>query len=308
MMELFWHHFPISGVETYLFIPPLVMLVISSLTSMAGVSGAFILLPFQMSVLEYTAPGVTATNFVYNIVAIPFGVYRHIKQKRLAWHLFFILMLGTLPGVFLGYYIRVVYLPDPARFKFFAGFVLAFLAYRTIQSIFKDLKKKTGALKKMDAPEVVFTGGSIGLVQTKIYCGDKSYSFSTVLLLLVSMMVGILGGAYGIGGGAFLAPFCISVLNLPIFIVSGAALFSTWINSVVAASFYAFAPVTKSALNTSPDWVLGALFGLGGMMGIYVGTFMQKRFSAVWIKSILAISISIISARYIGATIIQFFK
>ncbi len=122
MMELFWHHFPISGVETYLFIPPLVMLVISSLTSMAGVSGAFILLPFQMSVLEYTAPGVTATNFVYNIVAIPFGVYRHIKQKRLAWHLFFILMLGTLPGVFLGYYIRVVYLPDPARFKFFAGF------------------------------------------------------------------------------------------------------------------------------------------------------------------------------------------
>ena len=307
-MDFLWYHFAVSGVETYLFIPPLVMFMVSSLTSMAGVSGAFILLPFQMSVLGYTAPGVTATNFVYNIVAIPFGVFQYIRQKRLAWHLFFILMSGTLPGLFFGYYIRITYLPDPKQFKFFAGLVLAFLAVRTIQSIITDLKKNSSSTRKMEVKTVIFSGGKLGLRHTKIYCGDQKYSFPTLLLFLVSMFVGVVGGSYGIGGGAILAPFCISVLNLPVAIVSGAALFSTWMSSVIAALFYAFLPAAKTSLNTSPDWVLGSLFGLGGMAGITMGTFLQKRFSVIWIKIILASCIIIISLRYISSALIQFLK
>jgi len=33
---------------------------------MAGISGAFLLLPFQMSVLGFSTPSVSATNFLYN--------------------------------------------------------------------------------------------------------------------------------------------------------------------------------------------------------------------------------------------------
>lgn len=43
--------FPISGVTTWLWLPPLVAFIISFFTSMVGVSGAFLLLPFQMSML-----------------------------------------------------------------------------------------------------------------------------------------------------------------------------------------------------------------------------------------------------------------
>jgi uncharacterized membrane protein YfcA len=63
--------FPVSGVETYAFIPPLIAFVISFFCSMGGVSGAFLLLPFQMSVLNFTSPSVSSTNLIYNIVAIP---------------------------------------------------------------------------------------------------------------------------------------------------------------------------------------------------------------------------------------------
>jgi uncharacterized membrane protein YfcA len=70
-MDLFYMLFPISGVETYVFIPPLVAIVISFFCSMGGVSGAFLLLPFQMSVLNFTSPSVSSTNLIYNIVAIP---------------------------------------------------------------------------------------------------------------------------------------------------------------------------------------------------------------------------------------------
>ncbi|MFZ5864866.1 MAG: sulfite exporter TauE/SafE family protein, partial [Thermodesulfobacteriota bacterium] len=63
--------FPVSGVETAIWIPPLVGLVISFFTSMGGISGAFLILPFQMSVLGFTTPAVTPTNLVFNIVGIP---------------------------------------------------------------------------------------------------------------------------------------------------------------------------------------------------------------------------------------------
>ena len=64
-------HFPVSGVDCPLWLPPLVAFVISLFTSMGGVSGAFLLLPFQMSFLGFTSPAVSPTNLVFNIVAIP---------------------------------------------------------------------------------------------------------------------------------------------------------------------------------------------------------------------------------------------
>ena len=45
--------FPVSGIAIDPWIPPLVAFGISFLTSMGGISGAFLLLPFQMSILGY---------------------------------------------------------------------------------------------------------------------------------------------------------------------------------------------------------------------------------------------------------------
>jgi uncharacterized membrane protein YfcA len=67
-------YFETAGIEVAPWIPPLVALVVSFFTSMGGVSGAFLLLPFQMSILHFTSPSVSATNFVFNIIAIPSGV------------------------------------------------------------------------------------------------------------------------------------------------------------------------------------------------------------------------------------------
>ncbi len=67
--------FPTSGVETYWWIPLTVAFVVSMFTSMGGVSGAFLLLPFQVSILGFAVPAVSPTNLVCNVVAIPSGVY-----------------------------------------------------------------------------------------------------------------------------------------------------------------------------------------------------------------------------------------
>lgn len=302
-MDALLYQFPISGVETYLFLPPLVMFVISSLTSMGGLSGAFVLLPFQMSVLGYTAPGVSATNFVYNVVSIPLGVYRHVREGRLAWPLFVPIMLGTVPGMGVGYYVRVVYLPDPRHFQFFAGAVLGYMAVRLTLDVVKELRgHNANTPRQSRQASGRISGGGLTLLRARIDFQGETYRFGTAPVFALALVVGVVAGAYGIGGGAIMAPFCISVLGLPVYVVSGAALLSTWVSSILAAVCYAYVPVGNT-VNASPDWLLGALFGLGGLVGIYVGTRLQRWVPTLIIRAILAVALMAIAVRYCWPTL-----
>jgi uncharacterized protein len=61
--------FPASGIEANPLILLLVAFLVSALSAPAGVSGAFLLLPFQVSVLGFTSPAVSPTNLIYNVIA-----------------------------------------------------------------------------------------------------------------------------------------------------------------------------------------------------------------------------------------------
>lgn len=102
MSGLFWHpfatyHFAISGVETWLWLPSLAAFTISFFTSMAGISGAFLLVPFQMSMLGFASPSASATNLVFNLMAIPGGMVRYWRENRLFWPLALVITAGGAP-------------------------------------------------------------------------------------------------------------------------------------------------------------------------------------------------------------------
>jgi hypothetical protein len=46
-----------------------------------------------------------------------------------------------------------------------------------------------------------------------------------------------------------------------------------------------------TGLLVAPDWLLGALFGIGGFLGMYCGARLQKYFPARFIKLILVLAI-----------------
>lgn len=320
MLDAFSIIFPVSGVETYFFIPPLIALVVSFFTSMGGVSGAFLLLPFQMSVLNFTSPSVSATNFVYNIVAIPSGVYRFIKEGRMAWPLTNVVIVGTLPGVFMGYYLRVIYLPDPRSFKLFVGAVLLYIGARLLYELTGRASEKKATMKALDEkfrkraeqvrsqqsiriasglpPEVVVRTVSVSLGRIVYEFWGERFSFNTAGMFFLALVVGIIGGTYGIGGGAIIAPFCVAVFQLPVYTVAGAALMGTFLTSIAGVIFYSIVPA-GSGTATSPDWLLGFLFGAGGFVGIYLGARFQKFVPQKLIKLVLGIVIVSLSLRYI---------
>ena len=73
----------------------------------AGISGAVLLLPFQVSVLGTPSPSVTPTNLLYNVVSTPGALYRYWRQGQTGGRLALLLIGGTLPGVIAGSVIRV---------------------------------------------------------------------------------------------------------------------------------------------------------------------------------------------------------
>ena len=308
--------FPVSGVETALWVPPLVGLVISFFTSMAGISGAFLILPFQMSILGFTSPAVTPTNLVFNVVGIPSAVYRYFKDGRMNWPLAWNIILGTVPGLVLGLFVRVWYLPDPRAFKLFVGCVLLYVGGRMIFQVITDRGKRTSekaAETKMrqhmdsEPAQGANPGGSaIRTLRWSLSCTEyeffgECFRFHTAGLFALALAVGLIGGVYGIGGGAIIAPFIVTFFGLPIHTIAGATLMATCVTSVGGVMFYElFGPyVALPGQSVRPDWLLGFLFGIGGFAGMYLGASCQKYVPASIIRPALAIVIAGVGLRYV---------
>jgi uncharacterized membrane protein YfcA len=272
-------HFPVSGVDCPFWLPPAAGFAVSLATSGAGISGAFLLLPFQVSVLGFTGPAVSATNLIFNLVAAPGGIYRYARERRMLWPLALTLIAGTLPGVFLGAVIRVRYLPDVRSFKMFAGGMLLYLGLRLLFAAGTPPAPPGAVVKPAGAFEYTF--------------GGQRYRFSPVAVVAVALLVGLAGGIYGIGGGAIIAPFLVAILRLPVHTVAGATLLCTFATS--GAGVLAF-----GGLGHQPDWALGALFGLGGLFGSYAGARLQKRLPERAIRLGLGVLVTALAVAYLG--------
>ncbi|WP_201799021.1 sulfite exporter TauE/SafE family protein [Methylomonas sp. LW13] len=266
----------VADITVPFWLPPLVAFGISFFTSMVGVSGSFLLLPFQMSVLGYVSPSVSATNLVFNLVAIPGGIWHYARIKRMDWPLAWTIATGTLPGLLVGWWLRVHWLLDARTFKLFVGVILLGLAIRLLGN------------------KSAFARGEIG-VSISVNSGN------TIPIFLVALIIGVIGGAYGIGGGSIMAPVLIAVFSLPVYEVAGAALLGTFVTSVVGVALYQFLPAPPG-INTRPDWTLGILFGLGGVVGMYMGAQAQKHFS----HRALELGISIVLVLVAGGYAVEY--
>jgi uncharacterized membrane protein YfcA len=313
--------FPVSGVEVNPLIPPLVALVVSTFTSMGGVSGAFLLLPFQVSILNFSSPAVSPTNLVYNIVAIPSGVYRFIREGRMNWPVTWVVILGTLPGILVGALIRVNWMLNPRHFKLFVGCVLLYIGLRLLYEQTPHAKRRKSKILEFEArvqqrlqealKQAPPAGGrglppaarvrtlSWSLRQVSYEFLGETFTFNAPALFLLALVVGLIGGTYGIGGGAIIAPFVAAIFGLPIYTIAGAALLGTFITSVAGvAIYYCLVPFFPGQA-VAPDLALGALFGIGGFCGMYMGARLQRFVQANFIRIGLGIVIAGLALKYI---------
>lgn len=242
--------------------------VISAVSAPGGVSGAVLLLPFQVSVLGTPSPAVTPTNLLYNVVATPGALYRYWRQGQTGGSLAAVLIAGTLPGVVAGSFIRVELLPGPRLFDLVVGAVLLPL----------------GCCLALTHPAHDSADG-------------RNFRLSWPVLVVLALVVGCVGGIYGIGGGSIIAPILISA-GRPAADVAPAALASTFVTSVAGVvTFTILSAQTHGSV--APSWPTGIALGAGGLLGSYVGARLQSRLPEQLIRRLLGVLEVAIGIRFL---------
>ena len=226
-------YFPTADIDVSPFVPPLMAFAVSFFSSMGGLSGAFLLLPLLMTFLGYTNPSVSATNQLYNVFSSPGGIFRYCREGRLLWPLSWIIIAGAVPGVVAGGFIRLHWLAQVRPFKLFVALVLFGIA---LEMLYDLLGRRRAApapacgAPGMARPVVEVTQSSLSRVAYTF--SGRLHAFSVPAVCACSVAVGLVGGIYGIGGGAIIAPFLVSMFRLPIHTVAGATLMATFVNAL----------------------------------------------------------------------------
>ena len=120
----------------------------------------------------------------------------------------------------------------------------------------------------------------------------ETFTFNAPALFVLALVVGLIGGTYGIGGGAIIAPFLAAIFQVThLYHRRGRA--HGHLPHLRGRGRHLFRH------RRAPDWALGALFGLGGFCGMYIGARLQKFVSGKVIRIGLGVVISGLALRYI---------
>ncbi len=218
---------------------------VAMLTTPAGVSGAVFLLPIQLGVLGVPSPAATPTNLLYNVIATPGGLLRWWRTGAVDPALTRLLVTAALPAVVVGAALRATVLSGRLAVLIMVGTVLTAL----------------GAWLLMGAR-----------------AGTRERDPARAAQIGVAGLAGLVGGAYGIGGGSVIAPALVA-MGIPAARAAPAALATTFATSV--AGILAFEGLAAAGVGAGqpvgPYWSVGIALGLGGLVGTHVGARLHER-------------------------------
>jgi uncharacterized membrane protein YfcA len=237
------------------------------ITTPAGVSGAVLLLPIQISVLGVPSPSVTPTNLLYNVASTPGGLIRFAQERRLISPLTRLLIVGTLPGVIAGAIIRVELLASSHAFTFIAAGVLLPLGLWLVLGAQRIPRERPRPRARTNA-----------------------------IICALALFVGTVGGIYGIGGGSLLAPILLAA-GYSAYEVAPATITTTFLTSIVGVITFQVLQLAHGG-QIAPDWILGAFLGAGGFAGSYLGARLQRHLPEASIRRLLGVIACVIAARY----------
>jgi uncharacterized membrane protein YfcA len=117
--------------------------------------------------------------------------------------------------------------------------------------------------------------------------------------VILAVTVGCVGGIYGLGGGALLAPVLIGSGRKPSEVAS-AALASTFVTSAGGVITFTILSLLQH-IPVAPDWPTGIALGLGGLAGGYTGARLQSRMPDVLISRLVGVLVTAIGAYYLSS-------
>ena len=261
---------------------PLLAFLIGVIAAMLVIGGGVFLVPSLILLPWYALDPATASGT--SLAAIVFtslsSTFRYRKQKRIDYLLGFAFATTTIPGAFLGSYVKSIIETQILGliFAFFLIFVSIrmFIGKRGKESKSEDSANKRGKKKRriIDSYGKIFT-----------------YSVNLWAVPLLGFAGGFSSGLLGIGGGSVLVPAMNMVLGVPIHVTVATSMFIMIFTSTSGT-------LTNIWLNQIRfDYAL--LLAIGIIFGAQFGAHYAAKVSARNLQRIFAIVLLIASIRMI---------
>ena len=138
--------------------------------------------------------------------------------------------------------------------------------------------------------------------EIRISFQEVLYTVRVLPVFCLSLFIGVIGGIYGIGGGAIMSPILISIFGLPVYIIAGSTLLSTFVASFGGVLSYLYLSFV-SHVQVAPDWMLGGFLGLGGIIGMYFGAKCQRYVPNRILQIFLTAILLFIALRYLAMSL-----
>lgn len=292
-------------------------ILVGAFFSLIGAAGGMLMAAYQVMVVNTMGPiGINAANVLRpSNVALtlfsPLGsFYRYaVKEHRVAWPVGLSFGVGILIGsIWLGKYVTEV-LPL-ATYKEWLAVLVVLMGIRTVYELTprvmekrKNIKamtqkfneevqkaKQEGRAAQMGRIEPMSTGASkLTNYQFKFW-GEK-FKINPLLFGVIGLGIGIVARCFGIGGGFLLTPIMTMIGALPMYVAVPVSLVGTCFSSI--GSFIGY--LINGYL---PDlWIAIAII-IGGFVGGYIGSRLQKLFTEVQLKVILAVVLFFLFFRF----------
>lgn len=291
-------YLPVAGMALDSILLATMGLTVGILSGMFGIGGGFIVTPLLifMGVPPLVAVGTGVSQVVATSVS---GALGHWRRGNVDVQMGLFLLAGGLAGSLLGVGFQRLLKALGQLDLFIAltyvivlGVVGGLMLMESISTLRKGIKLKGLSLRR---------GGQHTWVQglpfKRRFRASRLY-ISTVPVLLLGVLVGLLTAIIGVGGGFLLVPALIYVLRVPTRIAIGTSMFQ--IVFIAAAT-----TVLQAALNHSVDIVLGLPLMLGGVIGAQYGVTLGQRLNAEQLRILLALLVIAVAVRMAVGVVVQ---
>ena len=228
-----------------------------------GAGGGFILVPALLIIMDMPPEIAAGTGLVVVMVNALSGISSFIRDKRIEYFLSIFILIGALPGSFIGVRLAEIL---PAE-TFYAAFGVMLLVLSGFLFWKNSGKQGEGTGKE---PVVLTTPVKISLV-------------------LVGIMMGIVSTFFGIGGGWLMVPILIYIYRVTPYRATATSIFSLCL--------YSIAGVMIHMSSGHVDWPVAIWGGIGAMLGAQVGVFISRRIPGKVTIQLLSVLLLVIGVK-----------
>lgn len=255
-----------------------------TLGSLVGLGGGIITVPALIylnrvfpEVFEISPQVAVGTSLIVIIFTGLSSTLSYMKLQKVDYRSGFIFFIGSGPGGIVGAWLNS-YFNVETFLLYFGIFMLFVSTLLMLRNRIKPLEVKPGK-------------HTITNNYTDHHGVEKMYGYHPPIAIIISFFVGMIGGLFGVGGGALMVPAMLLLFAFPPQIAVATSMLMILLSSITSS-------IAHISMNNI-DWLLALILVPGAWFGGKLGVYINSKLESNTIVIILRIALLIIGFRLI---------